>query len=96
LFINIWKVKKRKFCLNSKIKVFLFRYTLSNIDLNRNFPDYLGAQLPSSTRAVETTAIMSWLHEIPFVLSANYHSGAFIVNIPYDRYCKIKKFYFKK
>lgn len=61
---------------------------MNNIDLNRNFPDYLGARLPSSIRAVETRAIMSWLQSTPFVLSASYHGGAFIINIPYDRYCK--------
>ena len=31
---------------------------------------------------------MSWLQSTPFVLSANYHGGAFIINVPYDRYCK--------
>jgi hypothetical protein len=67
---------------------FYFRFTLNNIDLNRNFPDYLGAKLPSSIRAAETSAVMSWLQKIPFVLSANYHGGAFVINIPFDRYCK--------
>jgi len=62
------------------------RFTLNDIDLNRNFPDYLGASLPSQTRALETNAVISWIHSVPFVLSANYHSGAFIINIPYDRY----------
>ncbi|CAF1151172.1 unnamed protein product [Rotaria sordida] len=62
------------------------RFTLNNIDLNRDFPDYLGIQLSLSNRALETRAIMSWLHDIPFVLSANFHGGAFIINIPYDRY----------
>ncbi|CAF4706666.1 unnamed protein product [Rotaria socialis] len=63
------------------------RNTLNNIDLNRNFPDYLGVPFPSSNRAVETSAIMAWLHAVPFVLSANYHGGAFMINVPYDRYC---------
>jgi hypothetical protein len=49
----------------------------------------------SVIRALETTAIMSWLQNIPFVLSANYHGGAFIINIPYDRYCKNKFLFFK-
>jgi hypothetical protein len=66
----------------------LFRFTLNNIDLNRNFPDYLGARVASSVRALETNAVMSWLRTIPFVLSANFHGGAFVINIPYDRYCK--------
>jgi hypothetical protein len=74
---------------------FYFRFTLNNIDLNRNFPDYLGGKNPLPIRALETTAIMSWLQNIPFVLSANYHGGAFIINIPYDRYCKNKIFFFK-
>ncbi len=74
--------------------LFYFRFTLNNIDLNRNFPDYLGAQLSSSIRASETNAIISWLRSIPFVLSANYHGGAFVINTPYDRYCKKKKIFF--
>ncbi len=66
-----------------------FRYTLNNIDLNRNFPDYYGAKLDSSIRAKETSAVMSWLANISFVLSANYHGGAFVMSTPFDRYCKI-------
>jgi carboxypeptidase D len=65
----------------------LFRFTLNNIDLNRNFPDYLGARLSSTVRASETNAIISWLRTVPFILSANFHGGAFVINIPYDRYC---------
>jgi carboxypeptidase D len=64
------------------------RYTANWIDLNRNFPDYLGATLESFVRANETRAVMTWLESIPFVLSANFHGGAFTVNVPYDRYCE--------
>ncbi|CAF4188623.1 unnamed protein product, partial [Rotaria sp. Silwood2] len=62
------------------------RYTLNNIDLNRNFPDYYGAAVQSSIRAQETSAIMSWLANVSFVLSANFHGGSFVVNTPLDRY----------
>jgi len=65
---------------------------LNNIDLNRNFPDYYGATLDSTIRATETSAVMSWLANVSFVLSANYHGGAFVVNTPFDRYCKNKIF----
>ena len=51
------------------------------VDLNRNFPP----QFPQSVHAGETAsqqpetlAIMSWSKLYPFVLSANYHSGAVV------------------
>ncbi|CAF1408597.1 unnamed protein product [Adineta steineri] len=65
------------------------RYTVNNIDLNRNFPDYYGATLDSSIQAQETSAVIAWLANISFVLSANYHGGSFTMNTPFDRYCKI-------
>jgi hypothetical protein len=80
--------KTKKNISNVVLKInLIYRYTLNNIDLNRNFPDYLGAKLSFSMRAFETSAIMSWIDSIPFILSANYHGGAFIINTPYDRYC---------
>lgn len=58
------------------------RYNANGIDLNRNFPDRFnrsqGAIQP------ETQAVMSWLQEIPFVLSANFHGGQLVANYPYD------------
>ncbi|CAF0916282.1 unnamed protein product, partial [Didymodactylos carnosus] len=66
------------------------RYTANNIDLNRNFPDYLSQPLISSITATETKAVIDWLKNITFVLSANYHGGAFVINVPYDRYCNNK------
>lgn len=85
LFSDINKISKF-LCV---VILFYFRYTLNNIDLNRNFPDYYDASLASSTRAQETSAIMSWLTQVPFVLSANYHGGSFVINTPLDRYCTI-------
>ena len=67
--------------------ILAYRYSQTGIDLNRNFPDYYGAQLESNNRAVETAAVISWLQQVPFVLSANYHGGDYVINTPLDRYC---------
>ena len=58
------------------------RYNANNVDLNRNFPDRFGR----STGQIqpETEAVIDWLSQYPFVLSANLHGGALVANYPYD------------
>ncbi len=56
------------------------------VDLNRNFPDFSekdNQNVPDG-RAPETQAIMKWQGQHQFVLSANYHGGAEVVNYPWD------------
>ena len=84
--VNGRQVKMRRVRVESD--TLPFRFTTGGIDLNRNFPDRLGASLESSVQAVETSAVISWLTRVPFVLSANYHGGAFVINTPLDRYCQ--------
>lgn len=58
------------------------RGNANKLDLNRNFPDiwrHNKAEIQPETRA-----IMDWLDRIPFVLSANFHGGAKVINYPYD------------
>ena len=57
----------------------------SGKDLNRDFPDpaYMDAD-DTTGREPETRAMMEFLRRERFVLSANIHSGAEVVNYPWD------------
>lgn len=58
------------------------RYNANGFDLNRNFPDRFGREQGSVQP--ETQAIIDWLKQYHFVLSANLHNGALVANYPYD------------
>lgn len=61
------------------------RHNANNIDLNRNFPDpYTNPNKNDSEP--EARAVIGWLADYPFVLSANLHGGALVVNYPYDNH----------
>lgn len=61
------------------------RNNIQGIDLNRNFPDpwHNASEKPI---AIETHAVMKWIREYNFVLSANLHGGTKVANYPFDQY----------
>ena len=59
------------------------RYNANGVDLNRNFPDPFQ---PFEVQQKETKDMMKFMRKHKFVLSANFHSGAEVVNYPWDRW----------
>ncbi|HEO70149.1 MAG TPA: hypothetical protein ENN80_02725 [Candidatus Hydrogenedentes bacterium] len=69
------------------------RYNAQGYDLNRSFPTYPeelnasyydGAPLNAAGKPPEVVHVMNWSVANSFVLSANFHTGALLVNYPYD------------
>lgn len=61
------------------------RYNANNVDLNRNFPDPFGTA-PINAQQKENTAMIDYVSNHRFVLSANLHGGAEVMNYPWDSY----------
>lgn len=61
------------------------RFNAHGIDLNRDFPDRITEPIDDpSGREPETQAFMYFGYEHRFVMGANYHTGALVVNYPWD------------
>lgn len=63
------------------------------VDLNRDFPDFSTNDNIDKMdgRQLETQAVMKWQKEHNFVLSANFHGGAEVVNYPWDTVADVFK-----
>ena len=62
------------------------RFNANEVDLNRNFPDPLQPYSNTNIQQKETTDMVKFLEKHRFVLSANFHSGAEVVNYPWDAF----------
>lgn len=61
------------------------RTNLNNVDLNRNFPDPYAGLFPYGTpRQPENQLMIDYLNIFPPSISANLHTGAEVVNYPWD------------
>uniref|UniRef100_A0A8D0DUM9 Carboxypeptidase M n=1 Tax=Salvator merianae TaxID=96440 RepID=A0A8D0DUM9_SALMN len=58
------------------------RNNANKVDLNRNFPDAFSKN--NITIQPETQAIMNWIKNEIFVLSANLHGGSVVASYPFD------------
>lgn len=61
----------------------------NNIDINRNFPDPAAGEHPDGNAwQPETIVMMNIAKANKFVLSANFHGGAEVVNYPWDTWVR--------
>ncbi|MDD4150153.1 MAG: M14 family zinc carboxypeptidase [Bacteroidales bacterium] len=61
------------------------RNNAANIDLNRNYHDFIEGEHPDGNDyGIETLEFMNYAGGRNFVMSANSHSGAELINYPYD------------
>jgi len=65
------------------------RYNANGADLNRNFPDPAEGDHPDGRAwQPETIAMMNFFAAHNFVISANFHGGAEVVNYPWDTWVR--------
>jgi len=65
------------------------RYNANGVDLNRNFPDADDGPHPDGNAyQPETNAMIAFAQARHFIISANFHGGAEVVNYPWDTWSR--------
>ncbi len=68
------------------------RYYSNGVDPNRNFPNPVQGQHPDGESwTIETIAMMNFGNQHEFTMSMNTHSGAEVVNYPWDSWASSQK-----
>jgi len=66
------------------------RTNANGVDLNRNYPDPEDGTNPDGNQhQPETIAFMNFAEDRNFVMSANHHSGAEVINYPWDTWPRL-------
>lgn len=66
------------------------RYNAYGVDLNRNYPDPSDGPHPDGNNwQTETIAFMDFAEGRDFVMSANFHGGAEVINYPWDTWSRV-------
>jgi hypothetical protein len=66
------------------------RYNANNVDLNRNYPDPFGTD-PLEPLQPENEAMINYVSQHSFRLSANLHGGSEVMNFPWDSYTSFEQ-----
>jgi hypothetical protein len=66
------------------------RYNANSVDLNRNYPDPSAGPHPDGKQyQAETMIFMGLVDTMDFVIAANFHGGAEVINYPWDTWSKL-------
>lgn len=66
------------------------RYNANNVDLNRNYPNPFGTP-PIDPQQQENTAMIEYMLNHHFRLSANIHGGSEVMNYPWDSFTSYER-----